>query len=194
MVIKQDIYDGSLIHKRFAYKFFKHDTLATGNLVVFRAPMNVTTNLIDLEDSMSNDYIWSDDAINFCWEIPMIDNAMGAVAFQRLFNTQIATILHKYINAPIEMKGDHLIVHKEHDQGGIVQQKGKASVSITHVYDRVALGHTAINITAGKKAPAFAFSTKLTNAEIDEFIYDVSQAFYNMCDDMFVATTKIQIS
>ena len=38
-------------------------------------------------------------------------------------------------NTPIEVDGDDLIVHKEHDQHGIVQQKGKCSVSITHIKD-----------------------------------------------------------
>src|SRR5574343_1905385 len=123
-------YDGSFIHERFAYKYFRKEVMRTGNIVAFIGPMEVTANLIDLEDALEKDYIYSEKAINFCWEIPEIDT-FGGVAFQRLFNTTIANILYKFIKAPIEMKGDDIIVHKEHNQGGITQTKGKASVSIT---------------------------------------------------------------
>ena len=78
-------------------------------------------------------------------------------------------------------------------QGGVTQQEGKASVSITYVKDGVALGHTAINITAGKKAPAFAFSTNFDNDQATQFMSDVQKTFYELNDDMFVATSKVII-
>lgn len=186
------IYDGDLIHSRFAYRYFKDRTLPIGNIVAFRAPMKVEAEgMIDTEDILSADYIYSDDAINFCWEIPNM-NPVGAVAWQRLFNTQIANILStKYINAPIEVDGDDLIVHKEHKQSGIVQSQGKCSVSITYVNNDVALGHTGININAGKKAPAFAYSTNLTDQQADSFVKEVIELFYRMNDDIFIATTKV---
>ena len=108
------VYDGTLLHSRFAYKFFRDKTLPIGNIIAFRAPMKVEVEgMIDSEDVLNNDYIYSDDAINFLWEIPNID-AFGAVAYQRLLNTQIANILSsKYLNAPIEVDGDDLIVHKD---------------------------------------------------------------------------------
>jgi hypothetical protein len=183
-------YDGSLIHERFAYKFFRKDTLRSGNIIAFIGPMEVTTNLIDLEDSLSQDYIFSEKAINFCWEIPDID-LFGGVAFQRLFNTTLANLLHEYVKAPIEMKGDDIIVHKEHNQGGITQLKGKASVSIATRKNGAVMGHTGINIVAGKKAPAFAFSTNLTDKEAEMFIQDAINAFYEMTDSIFIATTKV---
>jgi hypothetical protein len=192
MIIQQKIYDGNLIHSRFAYKFFRDKTLPIGNIVVFRAPMKVEAEgMIDSEDILNADYIYSDDAINFCWEIPGLD-PFGAVAWQRLFNTQIANVLStKYINAPIEVDGDDLIVYKEHNQGGITQTKGKCSVSITVSNNNVALGHTGINITAGKKAPAFAYSTSLTDEQAQAFMKDIIDIFYQMNDDIFLATTKV---
>lgn len=188
-------YDGTLIHKRFAYKYFGKKTLPIGNIVAFRAPMKVETEgMIDNEDLINNDYIYSDDAINFCWEIPNLC-PLGAVAFQRLFNTQIANILStNYLKKPIEVDGDDLIVHAEHNQHGIIQQKGKCSVSITYSKDNVAIGHTGINVVAGPKAPAFAFSTNLRDDEIVEFEKNIIDIFYDMADDMFIATTKLTIS
>lgn len=188
---KTDYYCGAFIHRPFAYTFFRDKTLPIGNIVAFRSPMDVTTNLIDQEDLLNNDYIYSDDAINFCWTIPNLC-PLGAVAFQRLFNTQIANILsQQFIKKPIEVDGDDLIVHAEHTQSGIVQQKGKASVSITISKNNVALGHTGINITAGKKAPAFAFSTNLTDAQAKQFMEEVIKMFYALADDLFIASAKV---
>jgi len=192
MIIEQKVYDGKLIHSRFAYKFFKDKTLPIGNIVAFRAPMHVELDgMIDSEDLINNDFIYSDDAINFCWEIPYLD-AFGAVAWQRLFNTQIAHVLgNKYLKAPIEVDGDDLIVHKEHAQGGVTQKKGKCSVSITYSKNNVTLGHTGININAGKKAPAFAYSTNLTEEQAKEFMKDIIDIFYTLNDDIFIATSKV---
>lgn len=186
----QKAYDGSFIHKRFAYKYFRDKTLPIGNIVSFVAPVEVTLNLIDLEDSLEQDYIYSESMVNFCWEIPNLD-PFGAVCFQRLFNTSIANILYKQINKPIEMKGDDIMIHAEHNQGGILQTKGKASVSITYSKENVAIGHTGINVTAGKKAPAFAYSTNLTPEQTVKFQNDVIHQFYSMVDNIFIATTKV---
>ena len=192
IITDQKIYDGAFIHKRFAYKYFRDRTLPIGNIVSFVAPVEVTLNLIDLEDSLEKDYIYSDSMVNFCWEIPNLD-PFGAVCFQRLFNTAIANILHKIINKPIEMKGDDIMVHAEHNQGGIVQQKGKASVSITYSKENVAIGHTGVNVLAGKRAPAFAYSTNLTPEQAEQFQKAVINQFYSMVDNIFISTTKITI-
>ena len=55
MIAQQHIYDGSLIHSRFAYRFFNKEVSPYGNIVAFRAPMFVSDNLIDLEDSLTKD-------------------------------------------------------------------------------------------------------------------------------------------
>lgn len=186
------IYDGNLLHHRFAYSFFRSKVLPIGNIIAYRAPMKVETDgMIDQEDVLNNEFIYSDDAINFLWEVPGIDT-LGAIAYQRLFNTNLANILStKYLKKPIEVDGDDLIVHAEHEQHGIIQPKGKCSVSITHVKDGAALGHTGINIKAGRNAPSFAYSTNLDDTQARDFMNDVVQMFYEMNDDMFVATTKI---
>ena len=191
MIVDIKNYDGNLIHNRFAYTFFKKRTLPIGNIVTFRSPMLVEADgMIDHEDVLQNDFIYSDDAINFCWEIPGLDS-FGAVAWQRLFNTGIANVLQSFINAPIEVDGDDLIVHKEFMSGGIIQTKGKCSVSITYTKDGAALGHTGINVRAGDKAPSFAYSTNLTDGQIKQFQDTIIEMFYAMNDDMFLATTKI---
>ena len=175
MIIKDiQVYDGPLIHKRFAYDYFRNKVLPTGNIIAFRCPMDVSIDgMIDQEDVLQGDYIYSDDAVNFCWEIPNLDK-FGAVAFQRLLNTQIASILAGLTNKPIEVDGDDLM-------------------RITYSKDNVAIGHTGININAGSKAPAFAYSTKLDEEQTQEFMTRVIDTFYGMVDDIFIATTKINL-
>lgn len=188
----QTVYDGMLIHNRFAYKLLRNKVLPHGNIVAFRAPMLVeAAGMIDLEDVLSNDFIYSKDAINFCWEIPNLD-AFGAVAFQRLLNTQIANILYNIINKPIEVNGDDLLVVDEFEgSDGQLHNKGKCSVSITYVKNGAALGHTGINVEAGARAPGFAYSTKLTDAQCLEFMNKVIDMFHRLTDSIFVATTKV---
>lgn len=191
MIIDQQVYDGSLIHERFAYKFFRKDVSPYGNIVAFRAPMFVSDNLIDLEDTLAKDYIYSEDAMNFCWEIPNLC-PFGAVSFQRLFNTGIANILTRYIGKDIAIKGDDLMVQDEFKGSDNTMRKlGKVSVSITFSKDNVAIGHTGINIKAGSKAPGFAYSTNMTDDLAEGFMSEVCQYFNDEVKDEYIATTKV---
>jgi hypothetical protein len=191
MVIEQSVYDGKLIHDRFAYKFFRKDVSSVGNIVAFRAPMYVEGGLIDLEDSLENDFIHSQDAINFCWEIPGMC-PLGAVAFQRLFNTGIANILSGYISKGIMVDGDDLLVQDEFlGTDKQMRESGKVSVSITYSKENVAVGHTGINIIAGDKAPAFAYSSNLNDKQVKAFSKGVIEYFNSEIRDQFIATTKI---
>jgi len=191
MIIEHPIYNGNLIHSRFAYRFFNKEVSPYGNIVAFRAPMFVSDNLIDLEDSLTKDYIFSDDAVNFCWEIPNLC-PIGAVAFQRLLNTAIANVLSHIIQKPIQMKGDDLMVHDKFLGSDKTEREvGKVSVSITYSKDNVAIGHTGINVNAGKKAPGFAYSSNLSDDQIEVFIAKVVNYFNTEIKDIQIATSKI---
>ena len=186
------IYDGDLLHNRFAYKYFKNRILPQGNIIAFRAPAKVEAKgMIDMEDVINNDFIYSEDMMHFMYEIPILNDSFGAVAFQRLFNTLIANLLSsKYLNCPIEMDGDDMIVHKSFTQRDTLQHKGKASVSIVYVKNGVTLGHTGINIKAGNSAPVFAFSTELNSDHANSFMEDVINVFYGLVEDIFIAANK----
>jgi hypothetical protein len=191
MIIDQQVYNGDLIHERFAYKFFRKEVSPFGNIVAFRAPMYVSDNLIDLEDTLAKDFIHSDDAINFCWEIPNMC-PLGAVAFQRLFNTTIASMIGQAINKGISMNGDDIMVNDTFiGSDDKKYEQGKVSVSITYSKDNVALGHTGINIKAGKKAPGFAYSSSLTDVQVNQVMDAVVTAFNLEVKDQWIATTKI---
>ena len=185
-VFGEDLYGGVEIHDRFAYKFFKKEVNPLGNIVSFIAPMEVTANLIDLEDSLNKDYIYSDLAMNFIMEIPNKD-IWGGVLFQRLLNAQVGSLLcSKYLNTEGFVDGDDIMV-------GSDDSAKKASVSIAAEKNGAVLIHLGININAGERAPDFAYSTNLTEHQALEFMADVESIFNNILNDVFVATTKVLV-
>lgn len=185
-VFGEDLYGGVQIHSRFAYKFFKKNVSPLGNIVSFIAPMEVTANLIDLEDSLNRDYIYSDLAMNFIMEIPNKD-IWGGVLFQRLLNAQVGSLLcGKYLKTEGYVDGDDIMVGDEFNAK-------KASVSIAAEKNGAVLIHLGININAGERAPSFAYSTNLTEHQALEFMADVEGIFNSILADVFVATTKIVV-
>lgn len=185
IITDQSIYNGRFIHGRFAYTYFRQNASPCGNIVTFIAPAKVEeTGMIDIEDVLSKEFIYSDKMINFCWEIPIIQDCFGAVSFQRLFNSGIANIISKYVKKPIMVDGDDIMVIDR-------DKEKKASVSIAHMVDGAAIGHTGININAGPNAPLHAYSTNLDENSAISFINDVESYFTWMTRDIFIATTKI---
>lgn len=184
--INQD-YDGSLIHSRFGYNHFGKYYNPLGVIVATRGNMDVTDNLIDLEDKNNNDFIYSDDALSFVWEIPNM-NPLGAVFFQRLFARQIGEHLANGCCSKLEVdvRGDDIMIRKPG-----MEEWGKASVSITKVTDGVALGHLGLNISAGSRAPSFAFSLFLNEEDTQKLAADIKELFYETLQDCFIATTKV---
>ena len=183
-VTGSDYYCGKAIHDRFAYKFLKKDVNPLGNIVSFIAPMEVTDNLIDLEDSLNRDFIYSESAMNFIMEIPNKD-IWGGVLFQRLLNAQVGSLLcSKYLNKPGYVDGDDIMIETQ-------DGAKKASVSIAAEKNGAVLIHLGINIYAGERAPSFAYSTELVEDLAYEFMANVEGIFNTILADVFVATTKI---
>jgi len=182
-----DYYDGSALHCRQAYKFFKKEVNPLGNIISFVSPMTVEgDNLIDLEDSLNKDYIYSDMAMNFIMEIPNKD-IWGGVLFQRLLNAQVGSLLcSKYLNKEGYVDGDDIMIVTDNGDK-------KASVSIAAEKNGAVLIHLGINIDAGSRAPDFAYSTELDNDQAHNFMTDVAGIFYSILSDVFVATTKIVV-
>lgn len=179
-----DYYDGSIIHNVFSYKFLKKSVTATGDIISFIAPMLVTDNLIDLEDSINKDYIYSDMAMNFLIEIPNVD-LFGGICFQRLFNAQLGSLLcSNYIDRQGYVDGDDImiVVGEEHK---------KCSVSIAAHKNNCVLIHTGINIQAGSKAPSFAYSTELEEVKAINFMQEAERIFQDMTTDIHIASRKV---
>lgn len=185
-----DHYDGSQIHSRLAYKCFRDKVLPIGNIIAFVSPTIVTDNLIDLEDAITKDYIHSESMINFCYELPLA-NLWGGVAFQRLFNCMLGDLIANEIKVNTEIVGDDIFILNEFTQGGVTQLRGKSSVSIVCERQGAILGHTGINIVAGKDAPAFAYSTNMTKEQATNFMNNAIKIFYETANSIFIATSKV---
>lgn len=179
-----DYYCGKIIHEPFSYKFLKKSVTATGDIISFLAPMLVTDNLIDLEDSINKDYIYSDMAMNFIMEIPKVD-LFGGICFQRLFNAQLGSLLcSEYLDKPGYVDGDDIMIMDG-------EEHKKCSVSIAAHKNDCVLIHTGINIEAGPKAPSFAYSTNLDEIKALEFMQKAENIFLNMTMDIHVASRKV---
>tara|TARA_R110000744_G_scaffold10369_4_gene32309 strand:- start:17868 stop:18458 length:591 start_codon:yes stop_codon:yes gene_type:complete len=187
-----DVYYGDVIHQPFAYKQYGKLMNPTGNVFVWRAPMHVDVdNMIDLEDVIQEDNIRSKDAINIIWEVYNMD-PVGSVAFQRLFNTLISGAIKAW-------RGDDSIVFM---QGDDIMSKAsiydttneKLSVSITYCDNGTTIGHTGLNIKAGKKAPSFAGNIGvMDDDDIENLGCEISRIFYELLHDLNVSSRKICI-
>lgn len=187
MIIENKVYDGKILHQRFAYRYLGKNVCPSGDIIVFRGKMKVSESaMIDQEALVDKTSVYSSDAINFVWESPLLgQDPFGAVAYQRLFNTAIAEKLSLMINKQVVMQGDNIMV-VENDTFL------RASVSITHVLQNAALGHTGINISAGSRAPNDTYSTYFTDIEAVDFMHQIDQMFYRLNQDIFVATSKVR--
>jgi hypothetical protein len=196
MVLKNiNKYDGSILHSRFAYKYLRDNVNPVGDVIIFRGGMDVCVDeMIDLEDVIQSDTIYSYDAINIIWEIPNLC-PFGAVAFQRLFNIQIADFLSTYYEGKIFIDGDDIRVRNQDSN-----KSKKMSVSITYSQNNVGLGHTGINIFQNspdgeKTAPDFACGLEINEKKVvDEIMSGINDLFYYLVNDIFVATSKIRIN
>jgi len=185
------VYDGSYLRNRFAYDHFQEKTHPIGNIIAFRSPIFVDIkNLVDKKNITMEDILVSDDAINFCMEIPNISLFAG-ICFQRLFNSALGNIIAAdFLKCDVEIDGAAIIAHKEVQEEGIIKTRGKVSVSDATCVNGAVLIHTGINIVAGKKAPATAFSTKLSDEECVILMHKGIEMFYGILQEIFVETTR----
>lgn len=187
-------YNGTQLTSMFPYKLSK----GTSNIVAFRGPMDVRIGeMIDSEDVVKNDPIWSDDAINFILELPFT-NIVGAVAIQR-------TIIHlfaAYFNDLKQNKDVPLYVDGDDILSGYDTSYKKYSVSIATQTAHSSLIHIGLNLHAGKKAPKFAgnladfflntpesSSSKLTKEE--DLMRILSHIIKEELNSIYSATLKV---
>lgn len=191
IVEKINTYDGTYLRKRFAYDHFLEKTQPIGNIIAFRSPIKVEVeNLVDKDDILKEEEIYSDDAINFCMEIPNISLFAG-ICFHRIFNSCIGNILAaEHLQCDVEIDGTNIIVHKELEEEGIIRTKGTASISNINSVDGAVLIHTGIHLNAGRKAGVTAFSTKLEDEEATVLMHKGIEFFYGILHEIFVETTK----
>jgi len=178
-----DQFTGAFLKARFANKFFSEDKklYPLGNILAFKAGVSF---VIDQTQFVS------EDAINFCIELPGRDRFTTA-AIHKIFNAGIGSILgSKYLNAPVEIDANKILVNKEFQSSGVTLNQGKVSFSASSLVNGAGLCYTGINIKAGKSAPAIAYSSNLTDAQCQAFMGDCINMFYGTMNELFLESVK----
>lgn len=178
--LKQMDYDGSQLHHAFAYEQAK----ALGaTICYFRGSANVKEHLVDLEDSLANDFIKSKEMWHFIIEIPEA-TITEMVVWQRLFISMCIDNLRKECNNArmIRRMGDDIMVGLR-----------KLSVSIATLSRFSGLTHIGINIEVGEGCPVSAIG--LDDFTSDEYSVtfgrDMAELFVDEYKDIKDATFKV---
>ncbi|HWJ02983.1 MAG TPA: DUF366 family protein [Verrucomicrobiae bacterium] len=127
-------YDGTQLSSLFSYRNFK---VQGDSIAVFRGPCNVAlTEMVDLEDVLARDHIFSHDMLHFIVEHFDMDLEKTVVR-QRLLVAIIKEELEKHGVKDIHRDGDDLF-----------RQANKLSVSIATLSPVSTLIHTGLNISS----------------------------------------------
>lgn len=170
--------------------------------VVFKGGMDVaTSHMVDMEDVIKKDFIWSPLALNFIVEIFHI-NVETAVLYQRMLMQSILNTIDDFciessiVNEDIlccSLKGDDIIVMDKD------LKEFKLSVSIATVSHVSGLIHSGININIDDKIPVPALGLKniFSNCvNFDQLIQDFSTTilsdFKDQVESIKYASVKVR--
>ena len=172
-------YDGTQLAPHFIYKNYN---IMGDAMVSFIGPCEVKlTEMVDIEDVVNNEPIYSEKMLHFICEIFNTDLIRG-VYMQRLLVTTIKEQLEMKYNQSLIRKGDDLY-----------KNEGKLSVSIATKSPTSVLIHTALNIVTDNtpvKTAGLQSDFSITNVE--QFAKDVLNAYNEEVSDIYLATTKVR--
>ncbi len=172
-------YDGSQLHHAFAYEQ-ANELGAT--ICYFRGSAEVKEHLVDLEDSLADDFIKSKEMWHFIIEIPDA-TITEMVVWQRLFISMCIDNLR--INCPrldIRREGDDIMIGER-----------KLSVSIATLSRFSGLIHVGINIDVGEGCPvnAVGLNDGYSNGYSSIFGKGMAFAFVEEYNDVKNSTFKV---
>jgi hypothetical protein len=192
-------YNGDQLKSLFPYSISK---VKGDCLVAFFGQMDVRTDhMVDMEDVLQSDYIWSPLAFNMVVEIFHI-GIESAVLYQRSL-MQIATetlrdflVYHNIASADIKLEGDDIMVKflgpKEDDKYGVWK---KLSVSIATVSHISGLIHSALNVDVDDKIPVPATGLRdilIESSIIVEYCKEVCNRFKDFVHSVKLASVKVK--
>lgn len=171
-------YDGSQLKHAFAYE--RAGELGA-TICYFRGSADVKEHLVDLEDSLANDFIKSKEMWHFIIEIPGA-TITEAVVWQRLFISMCTNNIREEGTVAPRRKGDDIMIGRS-----------KLSVSIATLSRFSGLIHVGINIKVGEECPVMA--TGLSNFTKNEyssmFGEKMAHMFAEEYNDVKKATYKV---
>lgn len=177
------VFDGRQLRERFAFNVFGYSrTLAIGNIISFCGALNYR---------VKDKFIAADECVNFCLELPNFDVTSG-VLFNRLFLLNVAQILTtNYLKAPISISQNQLVVEKEHQQGGIAQKNGIASVNLYSHVNGAFLIYLGLYNKTGESSPTRSYPMGLNAETTKNLMEEVNQSFYFLRNDIFINTCHV---
>ncbi len=175
-------YNGSQLHHAFAYEA---KGILGPTICHFIGAADVKDHLVDLEDSLADDFIKSESMAHFIIEIPGAD-IREAVVWQRLFIRMIAKSLDEFVHTHIYIDGDDIRIENQ-----------KLSVSIATLSRFGALIHVGINLCVGSQCPVPAVGLEEFDTfpglynEAPEWVRRTAQDFANEYANVIDATYKV---
>lgn len=172
-------YDGSQLRHAFAYE---RANVLGATICHFRGGADVKEHLVDLEDSLANDFIQSEEMWHFIIEIPEA-TITEMVMWQRLFISMcIDNLKNSCKGLNVTRKGDDIMLGDS-----------KLSVSIATLSRFSGLIHVGINIKVGTLCPvkAIGLSDFTMEPYISTFGMRMSSIFVEEYDDIKDATFKV---
>ena len=184
-------YTEDFLKSRFANKYLGDQrTLRIGNIISFMSPININ----DIDEQHKPIKLEARQVINFCIEIPEISNYAGACV-QKLFITNTANVIanNYFKDERFEVKNNDIIIHKEHNNGGIQQVNGVISVNqIKNVNGAILI---YLGIYNQLSSTAFtnprAFPLQLDETTVGNLMDKVNESFYHLVNAIFLKTAKM---
>lgn len=179
-----NVFDGKFLKEKFIFNIFGYSrTLAIGNIVSF---------LGGLDYREKDNFLKAEHCINFCIELPRYDSLSG-VLFNRLFLTNVAQILStNYLNVPIEVSQNKLIVNKDHEHRGIIQKNGIVSVNLLSQINDTFIIYLGLYNKCGEEAEPRAFSMNLSKDDCEKLMNEINESFYFLSNDVFLNTCYVK--
>ncbi|MEB3288030.1 MAG: DUF366 family protein [Vampirovibrionales bacterium] len=183
--IQEEItYTGAELSPHWIYRNFG---ILGDSVVAFIGPTKVTQNdMVDLEDVLNDDFIYSKRMLNFIIEIFALPLQQG-VLLQRLFSGIIQDKLNQALeSANIKRRGDDLFY----------RETQKLSVSICTLSPTSILIHTGLNIDAtGAPVEASGLSSELGMSDakvIEAFATSCMRTFVEEWEDIKLSCCKVR--
>ena len=175
---KEIKYIGSQLSPHWIYKNFN---IQGDAIVAFIGECEVKlTEMVDIEDVINNEPIYSKSMLSFITEQFNIDLVEGVLR-QRLLITIIKELLEEH-NIKVIRKGDDLMIDNR-----------KLSVSIATKSLTSILIHTGLNIISdGAPVTASGLLSELGISDIKDFALKVMNRYVEELEDIILASTKVR--
>ncbi len=171
-------YDGTQLSSLFSYKNFR---VQGDSIAVFRGPCQVQlTEMVDLEDVLAQDHIYSEDMLHFIVEHFDMD-LEKTVTRQRLLIAIVKECLEKRGVKHIIRDGDDLFLGQD-----------KLSVSIATLSPVSSMIHTGLNISSKNTPVPTVDLVQLGVKDVLEFGGEVAKAYSDEILSIHAARSKVR--